>query len=79
MLEMGSDDAIKAWLNGRIVFDKWTVQGAAPRQHRVPVSLREGWNALMLKVVDYEGGWVAACRVRALDGSALEGLKVSAE
>ena len=40
--------------------------------------LAEGWNELMLKVVDQRGGWVAACRIRKPDGTALEGLKVEA-
>jgi HEAT repeat protein len=79
LLEMGSDDAVKAWLNGKLVFDQWTENSAAPRQHRVPVKLAQGWNELMLKVVDQHGGWVAACRIRKPDGTALEGLKVQAQ
>lgn len=78
-MEMGSDDGVKAWFNDELVFDQWTQQAAAPRQHRVKVTLKQGWNKLMLKAVDFEGGWVVACRLRAADGSALEGLKVSVE
>jgi HEAT repeat protein len=78
-LEMGCDDAIKAWLNGQVVFDHWNEQAAAPRQHRAEVHLKEGWNDLMLKVVDASGGWVAACRVRDPNGLAIEGLKVEAK
>ena len=78
LLEMGSDDGIKAWLNGRVVFDGWNEGSAAPRQKRVKVRLVEGWNELMLKVVDQRGGWVGACRIRKPDGTALEGLKVEA-
>ncbi len=76
---MGSDDGIKAWLNGKLVFDQWTESGAAPRQKRVKVRLAKGWNELMLKVVDQQGGWVGACRIRKPDGTALEGLKVEAQ
>ena len=78
-LEMGSDDAVKAWLNGKQVFSQWTEHGPAPRQHQAPVHLNKGWNELLLKVVDYQGGWEVGCRLRAPDGAALEGLKYSAE
>jgi hypothetical protein len=79
LLELGSDDGIKAWLNGKLVFDRWSEHGAAPRQERVPVKLARGWNELMLKVVDQQGGWVGACRVRKPDGQALDGLKIEAQ
>ena len=79
LLEMGSDDAVKAWVNGELVFNEWTVHGASPRQHHAAVHLSKGWNDLMLKVVDFEGGWVVGCRVRKPDGTAIEGLKVEAK
>jgi hypothetical protein len=75
-LELGSDDAIKLWLNGRLVHDHWKRSGADPRQEIVPVKLVKGWNDLMMKVVDEDGGWVGACRIRKPDGTALEGLKI---
>ncbi len=78
-LEMGSDDGIKAWLNGELLYDQWGEGGASPRQKLVQAKLLEGWNDLMLKVVDQQGGWVGACRIRKPDGTALEGLKYKAE
>ncbi|MBN2475320.1 MAG: HEAT repeat domain-containing protein [Pirellulales bacterium] len=78
-LEMGSDDAVKAWLNGAAVYDQYGGGGVAPRQKRVKVKLQKGWNELMLKVVDHEGGWVFCCRLRRPDGTALEGLKIEAQ
>jgi len=77
-LQMGSDDGIKAWLNGKLVYDQWSESGAAPRQKLVKVKLAKEWNDLMLKVVDQQGGWVGACRIRKPDGTALEGLKIEA-
>jgi hypothetical protein len=61
---MGSDDGVKAWLNGQLVFDQWNEGGVAPREKRVPVKLAKGWNDLMLKVVDQQGGWAFCCRIR---------------
>ncbi|MHB9079752.1 MAG: HEAT repeat domain-containing protein, partial [Pirellulaceae bacterium] len=76
LLEYGCDDAVKAWLNGEVIAQEWTVHGAAPRQHRADMHLKKGWNDLLLKVVDVEGGWVVGCRLRSRDGTAIEGLKV---
>jgi len=77
-LERGSDDAIKAWLNGRQVSAKYQNRGIAPRQDLVNVRLKEGWNDLLLKVVNHTGGGSFCCRLRKPDGSALDGLKVEA-
>lgn len=78
-LELGSDDAIKAWLNDKLIHSNYTIRGLSPRQDIVDIKLREGWNKLMLKVVDHEGGWAFCCRPRKTDGSALKGLKVKTE
>ena len=77
-LELGSDDSVKVWLNGKLVHANKVNRGVEPRQDLANVSLREGWNDLMLKVTDNEGGWAFCCRVRTRDGSALDGLKVQA-
>jgi len=77
-LEMGADDAIRAWLNGQMVYDEYSGGGVTPRQKRVKIKLAKGWNQLMLKVVDHEGGWGFCCRIRKPDGTALKGLKIQA-
>jgi len=79
LLELGSDDAVKVWFNGKLMFNQWGEGSVAPRQKRVPVRLVNGWNILMIKVVDQQGGWIAACRIRKPDGTALDGLKIQAE
>jgi len=78
-LELGSDDGIKVWLNGKLVHANNAARGCAPRQDLVKADLREGWNDLLLKIVNRGGGWAFACRIRQPDGSALEGLKVEAK
>jgi len=77
-LELGSDDAIKAWLNDELVHANYAQRGAAPRQDVAAIKLHAGWNKLLLKVVDHEGGWVFCCRLRKPDGSAPKDLKISA-
>jgi HEAT repeat protein len=75
-LELGSDDAVKAWLNGELVHANYAVRPLSPGQDIAEVELKQGWNQLMLKVVDSGGNWSFACRVRERDGSAIEGLRV---
>ncbi|MBE0535560.1 MAG: HEAT repeat domain-containing protein [Phycisphaerae bacterium] len=78
-LEMGSDDAIKVWLNGELVHEMYQHRGLTARQDQVNVDLKQGYNDLMLKVVDHEGGWQFCCRIRKPDGSAIENLTIHAE
>jgi len=75
-LELGSDDAIKIWINRKLTHEKYAHRGNTPRQDIVKTKLQKGWNLLMAKVVDHEGGWEFCCRVRKPDGSALTNLKV---
>ena len=77
-LELGSDDGIKVWLNGKVVHANYTNRGCAPRQDVVKVRLQEGWNDLLLKIVNRGGGWAFACRIRQADGSAFGDLKAEA-
>jgi HEAT repeat protein len=78
-LELGSDDAIKVWLNGKLAHAKYTHRGNAPRQDIAKAKLQKGWNLLMAKVVDHEGGWEFCCRIRKADGSAIDNLKIEAK
>ncbi len=75
-LELGSDDAIKVWLNGALVHANFTSRGLEVASDRVLVKLREGANELLLKIVNQGGPWGFACRLRAGDGSLLRDLKV---
>jgi len=78
-LELGSDDAIKVWLNGKLAHAKYQHRGNAPRQDIAKAKLQKGWNLLMAKVVDHSGGWEFCCRIRKSDGSALDGLRIEAQ
>lgn len=78
-LEMGSDDGIKAWLNGTVVHKNKTNRGVSPGQDVVQVSLNRGWNTLLLKITQGGGDWGACARFRAADGSNIDGLRVKAK
>jgi len=78
-LEMGSDDAIKAWVNGELVHSNKTNRGCKPGQDVVTVPMKKGKNALMLKIVDDRAQWAFSCRIRTEKGTPVEGLEASAE
>ena len=78
-LELGSDDGIKVWLNGQVVHANNATRPASPGEDKVEVALKQGWNRLLLKVTQSGGEWAVCARLRKLDGSKLEGLKVQVE
>ena len=51
----GSDDAIKVYLNGKLVFQKNVARGVAPDQDVVELALREGENELLVKIINFGG------------------------
>jgi len=78
-LEMGSDDGIKAWLNGKLVHAK-DIRSALKRgRDKATVHLDEGWNRLLLKVTQIGGEWGATARVVTPAGEQVPGLLFRAE
>ena len=47
-----------------------------PRQSIVPVTLNEGWNSILLKIVNTSGPWGLSCRIRNRSGGPVNGLKI---
>ncbi len=76
VLEIGSDDGVKVWLNGAVVHANNVSRGCSPGQDKVTVTLRAGWNELLLKITQGGGGWAAHLRVVNPAGAYLDGLKV---
>ncbi len=74
-LLIGSDDGVKAWLNGAVVHSNNTDRFAVIDQDRAPIKLKKGANLLMLKVTQGGGGWLACARVVSLDGAPIPGLR----
>ena len=77
-LELGSDDGIKAWLNGKVVLSANRSGDVAPGTEKAAVTLQPGWNSLMLKVTQWSAGWGFCARVAKPDGTALPGLRIEA-
>ena len=63
VLGLGSDDALKVWLNGKLVHENWSARPCVPDENIVPVDFATGANQLLLKVQNIRGDWSFACRL----------------
>jgi hypothetical protein len=61
-LGFGSDDGIRAWLNGSMILDKDVYRGWTPDQNKVNVTLNAGWNRLLCKVSQAGGSYAFSAR-----------------
>lgn len=61
-LLLGTDDGVKVWLNGKQVHANNAARGVAVDQDKIPVSLQQGVNELLLKVTNGGGDWGAIAR-----------------
>jgi HEAT repeat protein len=78
-LELGSDDGIKAWLNGGIVHAANAHRGLTVGSDRIEVNLREGKNTLLLKITQGGGDWSFCCRVRDPQGFHADGVRFASD
>ena len=54
---VGSDDAVKVWLNGELVHDNPIDRGASDYQESFPVTLKQGKNILLVAVYEAREAW----------------------
>jgi len=74
-LLLGSDDGVRAWINGEIVHTNPVYRAAEPDLDRVSVRLKKGWNKVMIKVLQGAGGWGFFVRFADPDGALRYALK----
>ena len=67
MLELYSDDGVKAWLNGQLVHANNVTRKIPSRPDAVEVTLKKGANTLLLKVTQNTGPWGALVRMRPME------------
>jgi HEAT repeat protein len=79
VLLLGSDDGVKAWLNGNVVHSNNVGRGLVVDQDIAPIQLKHGANELLLKISQGGGGWAACARIVGVDGQPLQGLEVQTE
>ncbi len=73
ILEMGSDDMLKAWLNGEMIVDSPKYQALVRASYKIPVKLKKGKNTLLMKVSQGGNNWEACAALKNADGGLLEG------
>jgi len=70
-LVFGSDDGIRIWLNGELLYSLRVRRAANPNQTTLPITLKAGWNRLLVKVDQGVGGWGCYLRLETRDGKPL--------
>ncbi|HEX2949790.1 MAG TPA: TIGR03790 family protein [Armatimonadota bacterium] len=73
----GSDDGIRIWLNGTMMQSLRIRRAPDPNQNTTPITLRAGWNRLLVKVDQGTGSWGFFMRLRADAGTNLPLLRYS--
>ncbi len=56
-MKTGSDDSIKVWLNGKVVFKNAVNRGRGMWQDEFAIDLKQGDNLLLVKISEAGGGW----------------------
>jgi len=79
MLELGSDDGIKAWLNESAVHENNVLRGLSVGEDKVRAQLKKGENTLLLKITQAGGGWAVSARIVGAEGHPLRGLRICPE
>lgn len=64
VIGIGSDDAVKIWVNDTLVNDKWIKQQSRFDDDVLPVHLRKGKNRILIKIQNIAGEWSFICRLR---------------
>jgi Flp pilus assembly protein TadD/transglutaminase-like putative cysteine protease len=71
-VRLGSADGVRAWLNGRRVFEREADREPGFDQDVFGVTLRPGWNALLVKVAQSDGSWGLRLRLTDPAGARLD-------
>jgi hypothetical protein len=66
---LGSDDGVRVWANGALVWSHALHRPLAPDQDTFDVPLQQGWNRLLLKVKNDDGGYGVMLRLADPDGA----------
>lgn len=71
VLLVGSDDGLRAFVNGAQVLYTNVYRGLVPDQDSANITLKPGWNRLMFKVLQLTGNWALCARLTTPDGEPL--------
>ncbi|MBN1825221.1 MAG: DUF2961 domain-containing protein [Candidatus Eisenbacteria bacterium] len=71
LVSLGSDDGVIVWANGEEVFRHQVLRGWEDDHDRFVIHLKEGWNAILVKVTQGIAGWGFSMRINDPDGELL--------
>lgn len=77
LILVGSDDGVKVWINGSVVWINDVYRGCVLDQDKFPIRLAQGWNSVLVKVTNGKSAWRFTVRVCDQDGNSLPGLSVA--
>ena len=66
---LGSDDGARLWINGELVHSNPAYRAVTTDQDKVAVRLKKGWNRVLLKIVQGDGGFGFQARFADPDGT----------
>jgi len=78
-MELRVDEPVKVWLNSELVHLHDIPPSSTPVTSRISLSLREGWNLLMLKILHSRGAWEFSVKLYKPNGDRLDGLRYDAD
>jgi HEAT repeat protein len=78
VLELGSDDGVKVWLNDKQVYALNIARPLQPGSDKVDLQLHSGWNLLLLKITQNNQGWEFCARLRKTDGTRFSSVQCEA-
>ncbi|HEY0135352.1 MAG TPA: DUF3857 domain-containing protein, partial [Nannocystis sp.] len=78
-LHLGTSGAYKVWLDGQLVGEGDTYRTPTPLQSAHPLTLRAGWNRLLIKLATDDAMWGFYARLSAPNGAPLPGLSATIE
>lgn len=70
-VRIGSDEGFKLWVNGALVINRDIHRTLGFDQDAAGARLRKGWNRILIKVAERDGGWGFRLRLTKPDGSPL--------
>ena len=74
-LWMGSNDGLKVYLNGKVIWTKDVYRSWIPDQDRAPAILLQGWNRMLVKISQGTGAYGFSARLCDSNGYEIPGLE----
>ncbi|MCP4454269.1 MAG: hypothetical protein GY809_22645 [Planctomycetes bacterium] len=75
VLELGSDDGVKVWVNRKLVHAHNVTRSAERGQDKVDITLNKGRSTILVKINQGAGGWGFVSCLTDKDGKALTDLE----